>query len=480
MPRISGSISEWRSRLLDGSVTPVELVDLVCDSIEERDPATHAYLSLDRAAARSAAEKTDLGKPLGGIPLAIKDNINVAGQPCTCASRFLSNNKAVYDATVIAKLKTSGAIPLGKTNMDEFAMGSHGENSAFGPTANPNDRERVPGGSSSGSAAAVADGTAIAALGSDTGGSIRQPASHCGIVGLKPTYGRVSRYGLVAFASSLDQIGPLTQNVTDAALILNAISGFDAADSTTLNEEVPDFTAGLGKDIKGLKIGLPKEYYVEGNHPGVTALMNAVKAQFEALGAELVEISLPHTDALVSTYYIIACAEASSNLSRFDGIRYGVRAEDSEDLMKLYSNSRAEGFGAEVKRRILLGTYVLSSGYYDAYYNRAQKVRTLIAGDFKKAFDKIDLILCPTSPIPAPKRGENAGDPLQVYLSDIYTLAANLAGLPGITVPCGTIPEDGKHLPVGFQLLASHLDEARLLQAAYAYEQAADIVIPRD
>ena len=478
MPRLTGSLSEWRRQLKSGNITPVELIDLVCSAIEERDPSTHAYLSFDQKSARAAAEKADLGKPLGGLPIAIKDNINVLGQPCTCASRFLENFISPYDATVVTHLKAAGAIPLGKTNMDEFAMGSHGENSAFGPTLNPNDKTRVPGGSSSGSTAAVADGTALAALGSDTGGSIRQPASHCGIVGLKPTYGRVSRYGLVSFASSLDQIGPLTRNVEDSALLLNALCGFDENDSTSLNEPVPDFTASLGKDIKGLKIGLPREYFVAGNDPGVSALMEAAKKQFTDLGAELVEISLPCTEALVATYYVIACAEASSNLSRFDGVRYGVRSPESVDLNTLYVKSRSEGFGPEVKRRIILGTYVLSSGYYDAYYNRAQKVRTLIIEDFRKAFENVDLILCPTAPVPAPKLESGKTDPMQAYLSDIYTVAANLSGLPAISVPCGSIPVDGKFLPVGLQLLAPHLKEEQLLQAAYAYEQAAQVIIP--
>lgn len=478
MPKLIGSLSEWRRRLQGGEVTPVELVDIVCDAVEARDGATNAYLAVDREAARAEAEKADLDRPLGGLPIAIKDNINVKGQQCTCASKFLENYTSTYDATVVSKLRAYGAIPLGKMNMDEFAMGSHGSNSAFGKTLNPNAPDHVPGGSSSGSAASVADGTALAALGSDTGGSIRQPAGHCGIVGLKPSYGRVSRYGLVAFASSLDQIGPLTQNVEDAALMMNAICGYDEADSTSLNAEVPDFTANLGQEIKGMKIGLPSEYFVPGNDSRVNALMDEVKAQLTSLGAELVEISLPHTSALVSTYYIIASAEASSNLARFDGVRYGVRSADAEDLMSLYTRSRTEGFGPEVKRRILLGTYVLSSGYYDAYYNQAQKVRTLIIRDYKQAFEKVDLVMCPTSSVPAPRFGNKSDNPLQTYLADIYTLPANLAGLPGISVPCGHIVDDGAVLPVGFQLLAPHLEEQKLLQAAFAYEQAAGIVIP--
>lgn len=471
MPSLLGSIKHWQTQLRNGSTTPMELVDIVCDAIEKQNTEINAYLSVDRVAAHKLAEKADITKPLGGIPIAIKDNINVLGQPCTCASQFLAPFRSPYNATVIEKLLEAGAIPLGKTNMDEFAMGSRGSNSSFGATRNPVDTTRAPGGSSSGSAAAVAAGMAIAAFGSDTGGSIRQPASHCGVVGLKPTYGRVSRYGLVAFASSLDQIGPITQTVEDAALLLNVISGFDTHDSTALLNDVPDYTANLGKDIKGLKIGLPQEYFLEGNDPRINMLMEEAKKQFEALGAQLVKISLPHTDALVSTYYIIACAEASSNLSRFDGIRYGARAKDSKDLLDLYVQSRSAGFGKEVKRRIILGTYVLSSGYYDAYYTRAQKVRTLITQDFAKAYEKVDIILCPTTPTTAPLL-DSVTTPLQTYLSDTYTLAANLAGIPGISLPCGVIEEAGKQLPVGIQLLAPHLEESLLLQVAYAFEQA--------
>lgn len=478
MPKLLGTLSEWRRRLQSGEVTPVELVDIVCDAIEKRDGETHAYLSINRQEAKAAAEKADLSRPLGGLPVAIKDNINLMGQPCTCASQFLSNYTSVYNATSVEKLREAGAIPLGKTNMDEFAMGSYGDNSAFGKTQNPNARGRVPGGSSSGSAAAVADGTAIAALGSDTGGSIRQPASHCGIVGVKPSYGRVSRYGLVAFASSLDQIGPLTQNVEDAALILNAICGYDEADSTSLNAEVPDFTANLGKEIKGMKIGLPKEYFSQDNAPCVNASMEAVKKQLLTLGAELVEISLPHTPALVPTYYVLACAEASSNLARFDGVRYGARSPEAEDVLSMYVKSRTAGFGAEVKRRILLGTYALSSGYYDAYYLRAQKVRTLIIQEYRKAFEQVDLVMSPASPVPAPKFDQESDNPMHTYMADIYTLPANLAGLPGICLPCGHAEEGGDILPIGFQLLAPHLQEQKMLQAAYAYEQAANIIIP--
>lgn len=478
MPQLIGSLSEWRRRLRNGEVTPVELVDIVCDAVESRDKVTNAYLYIDRASARAEAEKADVNLPLGGLPVGIKDNINVAGHPCTCASKALSNYVSTYDATVIKKLRESGAVPLGKMNMDEFAMGSHGTNSFFGKTLNPNAPEYVPGGSSSGSAAAVADGTALAALGSDTGGSIRQPAGHCGIVGLKPTYGRISRYGVVAFASSLDQVGTLTQNVEDAALMLNALSGCDEADSTSLDVEVPDFASELGKEIKGMKIGLPKEYFVSGNDKCINEKVDEVKNHLASLGAELVEISMPHTDALVSVYYILACAEASSNLARFDGIRYGFRSPDTEDVMSLYKKSRSEGFGKEVKKRVLLGTYALSSGYYDAYYKRAQQVRTLINRDYKEAFEKVDLVLCPTSSELAPKFDDAETDPLRAYLADIYTLPANLAGLPGISVPCGYVEKGDAVLPIGFQLFAPHLQEQRLLQAAYAYEQSAQIKFP--
>ena len=439
--------------------------------ISARDSKTGAYLSHDLQGALAEAANADLSLPLGGIPIAIKDNMNVLGQPCTCGSKFLENYIAPYDATVIKKLRAAGAIPFGRMNQDEFAMGSSTENSALGKTCNPHDHSRIAGGSSGGSAAAVADRTAIAALGSDTGGSIRQPASHCGVVGLKPSYGRVSRYGLVAFASSLDQIGPLTQTVEDAALILQAIAGFDPADSTSLDVPVPDYLATLHDGAKGMKLGIPKEYFGDGIDPGVRAQVEIAIQSLAAQGAELVEISLPHTEYAVATYYVIAPAEASSNLSRFDGIRYGHRAANPADILDLYKKSREEGFGPEVKRRIILGTYVLSSGYYDAYYSRAQKVRTLIRRDFENAFEKVDAILSPVVPGPARKIGAAGADPLQEYLSDIFTIAANLAGIPGISIPCGTVPsEDGKNLPVGLQILGPHLGEAKLLQIAKAAE----------
>jgi aspartyl-tRNA(Asn)/glutamyl-tRNA(Gln) amidotransferase subunit A len=406
------------------------------------------------------------------VPIAIKDVINVKGEPCTCGSKMLLPYRSNYDATVIAKLRAAGAIPFGRTNMDEFAMGSSTENSAFGASRNPWDITRTPGGSSGGSAAVVAADEAFAALGSDTGGSIRQPAALCGIVGLKPTYGRVSRYGLVAFASSLDQIGPFTKTVRDAGLVLNAIAGRDPMDSTSLDHPVEDATTNLGRDIRGLKLGLPREYFIGGIDPQVDSAVRGAIKQYESLGAEIIEVSLPNTEHAVGVYYIIATAEASANLARFDGVRYGHRAADAGNLLEHYGKTREEGFGPEVKRRIILGTYVLSSGYYDAYYLRAQKVRTLIRNDFTAAFEKCDAIICPTSPEPAFKLGDRADDPLKMYLADIFTIAANLAGICGISLPCGFATIDGKRLPIGLQLLGKPFDEPRLLQIADAYEQS--------
>jgi aspartyl-tRNA(Asn)/glutamyl-tRNA(Gln) amidotransferase subunit A len=465
-------IAILRQQLLAGETTPAAILERLSGEIAARDSRTGAYLSRDLESALAEAASADLSLPLGGIPIAIKDNINVLGQPCTCGSKFLSENyRSPYDATVIRKLRAAGAIPFGRMNQDEFAMGSSTENSALQTTRNPHDPDRIPGGSSGGSAASVADLTAIAALGSDTGGSIRQPASHCGIVGLKPSYGRVSRYGLVAFASSLDQIGPLTQTVEDAALMLQAIAGFDPADSTSLDVPVPDYLTHLHDGVKGLKLGVPKEYFGDGIDPGVRKNVEAAIQKLAAQGAEIVEISLPHTEHAVATYYVIAPAEASSNLSRFDGIRYGHRAANPADILDLYKKSREEGFGPEVKRRIILGTYVLSSGYYDAYYGRAQKVRTLIRRDFENAFKQVDAILSPVAPTPARKLGAFSGDPLHEYLSDIFTLSANLAGIPGISVPCGVTDFDGgKNLPTGLQILGPHLGEAKLLQIAKAAE----------
>ena len=466
------TIASTRQQLLAGETTPIAILERLAGEIAARDSRTGAYLSHNMESALSEAAGVDLSLPLGGIPVAIKNNINISGQPCTCGSKFLSENYlSPYDATVIRKLRAAGAIPFGCMNMDEFAMGSATENSALQITRNPHDPDRIPGGSSGGSAAAVADGTALAALGSDTGGSIRQPASHCGVVGMKPSYGRVSRFGLVAFASSLDQIGPLTRTVEDAALILQAIAGFDPADSTSLDLAVPDYLSDINAGVNGMKLGVPKEYFGDGIDPGVRQNVEHAIQKLAVQGAEIVEISLPHTEHAVATYYVIAPAEASSNLSRFDGIRYGHRAANPSDILDLYKKSREEGFGPEVKRRIILGTYVLSSGYYDAYYGRAQKVRTLIRRDFENAFQQVDAIVSPVAPTPARKLGAYSDDPLHEYLSDIFTLSANLAGIPGISVPCGVTDFDGgQNLPTGLQILGPHLGEAKLLQIAKAAE----------
>ncbi len=473
MSLATSTIAQLRQRLTAGEITPRDIVQDVVKAIEARNSELGAYLSFDTEAALKEADAADKSLPLGGIPIGIKDNMNVTGQPCTCASKILAENyTAPYDAGAIQKLRQGGAVPFGRLNMDEFAMGSTTENSALGITRNPRDTSRVPGGSSGGSAAAVAGDIAIAALGSDTGGSIRQPAALCGCVGLKPTYGRVSRFGLVAFASSLDQIGPITKTVEDAALLLNHLCGKDGRDSTSLDVEVPDFTAGIGKDIKGLRVGLPKEYFIDGTHAGVSAAVDAAIKKLESLGAIIEQISLPHTELGVATYYVLAPAEASANLARFDGVRYGHRSSSAGDLMEHYLKSRSEGFGPEVKRRILLGTYMLSSGYYDAYYLRAQKARTLIRNDFTEAFSKVDVIISPTSPAPAHKLGELKDNPLAAYLEDVFTIPVNLAGLPGISVPCGDVEVDGVKLPVGLQIIGKPLDEVTVLRAAHAYEQA--------
>jgi len=466
------TIAKARRMIQAGELSPVQLVDAVNASIEKTDPQVGGYLSRDYERARAAAEKADTSLPLGGIPIAIKDVINVEGESCGCASKILTGYTAPYDATVIKKLRAAGAIPFGRTNMDEFAMGSSTENSAMQITRNPRDPERIPGGSSGGSAAVVAADEALASLGTDTGGSIRQPAALCGCVGLKPSYGRVSRYGLVAFASSLDQIGPFTHTVEDAALVLQAIAGHDPMDSTSLDVPVPDYAATLNDGVKGMKLGVPEEYFVEGMDPQVEKRVREAIEVYRGLGAEIVEVSLPHTKYAVADYYIIATAEASANLARFDGVRYGKRAETPRDLADHYGRTRGEGFGKEVKRRIILGTYVLSSGYYDAYYLRAQKVRTLIRRDFEEAFKKVDGLLSPTSPVPAFKIGERMSDPLQMYLADIFTIAANLAGICGISIPCGETETDGKKLPVGLQIMAPAFEEARLLRIAHAYESA--------
>jgi aspartyl-tRNA(Asn)/glutamyl-tRNA(Gln) amidotransferase subunit A len=468
------NIADLQSLLRRREVSPREVLDALRARIEDVDGEVDAYLSTNFEAATKEAEKANVDLPLGGVPIAIKDIISVAGEPCTCASKILRGYRALYDATVIQKLRAAGAIPFGKTNMDEFAMGSSTENSGVKLTRNPWDLSRVPGGSSGGSAAAVAADAAFGALGTDTGGSIRQPAALSGIVGFKPSYGRVSRFGLVAFASSLDQAGPLTKTVRDAALIMNAIAGHDPQDSTCLNEPVPDYTAALGRDLRGVRLGLPKEYMIEGIEPQVKSAIAAAIAQFETLGAEIVDVSLPQTDYAIAVYYILATAEASANLARFDGVRYGHRAENPKDLLDHYGRTREEGFGPEVKRRIILGTYVLSSGYYDAYYLRAQKVRELIRQDFAKAFEKVDVLISPTSPVPAFKLGERMDDPLQMYLADIFTSPANLAGICGISVPCGFAETDGHRLPVGLQFLGKAFDEGRILQIAHAYEQSTD------
>jgi aspartyl-tRNA(Asn)/glutamyl-tRNA(Gln) amidotransferase subunit A len=468
------TLHETRDLLKSKQVSPREVVEALCQRIEKIDLKIHGYLSYDPEKALADAARADINLPLAGVPVAIKDVINVAGHPCGCASKILEGYVAPYDATVISRLKQAGAIPFGRANMDEFAMGSSTENSAFGPSRNPWDTERIPGGSSGGSAAVVAADEAFVALGSDTGGSIRQPAALCGCVGLKPTYGRVSRFGLVAFASSLDQIGPLTKDVEDAALLMNVIAGPDPADSTCLDEPTPDYTAELGKGVNGLRLGLPKEYFIEGLDSQVEQRVREAVHHLEKLGAKVVDISLPHTEHALSTYYIIAPAEASANLARFDGVRYGFRAREIKSLLEHYGKTREEGFGAEVKRRIILGTYALSSGYYDAFYLKAQKVRTLIRRDFSDAFAQVDAIVCPTSPTPAFKLGERTADPLSMYLADIFTLAANMAGICGISIPCGFATSEGKQLPVGLQILGKALDEATVLRVAHAYEQSTD------
>ncbi len=466
------TVSELQAGFRCGDFTPADAVRAIEQQIAANDGRIGAYLARDFDAALAAAESADVSLPLGGVPIGIKDVINVLGEQCTCGSKILAGYRAPYDATVIAKLRAAGAIPFGRLNMDEFAMGSSTENSAYQITRNPWDTGRIPGGSSGGSAAAVAAREAFATLGSDTGGSIRQPAALCGVVGLKPSYGRVSRYGLVAFASSLDQIGPFARSTRDCAAILGAITGKDHRDSTSLDLPPEDFSARLGRDLTGIRLGIPKEYFVDGMDARVREKVEAAIRQCAELGAELVEVSLPHTEFAVGVYYIIATAEASANLARFDGVRYGHRAKAPSDLLDHYRRTRAEGFGSEVKRRIILGTYVLSSGYYDAYYLRAQKVRTLIRQDFAAAFEKVDALVCPTSPDLAFKIGERVNDPLRMYLADIFTIAANLAGICGISVPCGLVEEQGKPLPVGLQFLGKPLDETRLLGIADAYEQS--------
>ena len=472
------TLSELTGRLARREVSSREIVQACLDRIRAVDDRVHAFLSYDAEDAMAQADAADKAlaagashqqQPLLGIPISVKDLLAVKRQPLGCGSRILSKFTSPYDATVVEKLKAAGAIVFGRLNMDEFAMGSSTENSAFGPTRNPWDISRIPGGSSGGSAAAVASEQCLVTLGSDTGGSVRQPAALCGVVGVKPTYGRVSRYGLVAYASSLDQIGTLARTVRDAAAILQVISGHDARDSTSLPATVPDYAAALAGSLKGLKLGLPKEYFIGGLDPEVQAAVRTAVQQMEKLGAEIIEISLPHTRYAIAAYYIVATAEASANLARFDGIRYGLRV-DGATPYDLYCRTRGAGFGAEVKRRIILGTYVLSSGYYDAYYLRAQKVRTLIRQDFLKAFEQVDLIVTPTTPTAAFKLGEKSDDPMQMYLSDVYTISCNLAGLCGLSIPCGFTAEP--KLPIGLQLLGKPLGEETLLKAAHAYEQA--------
>ncbi|HPB11535.1 MAG TPA: Asp-tRNA(Asn)/Glu-tRNA(Gln) amidotransferase subunit GatA [Kiritimatiellia bacterium] len=453
----------------------VELTQSVLASIREKDGALNAYLSVDEAGALQQAAAADAARVAGrdgdllGVPVAVKDLINVAGQPCSCASKMLAGYVAPYDATVSARLRAAGAVFAGRTNMDEFAMGSSTEGSAFKITRNPHDLTRVPGGSSGGSAAAVAGGEAVAALGTDTGGSIRQPAAFCGCVGLKPSYGRVSRYGVTAYASSLDQVGPLTRTVEDAAVLLQALAGVDPRDGTTLDAPVPDYRASLRDGLKGMRIGLPREYYIDGTDPEVMACVRRTVDACAAAGAEIVEVSLPHTEYAIAAYYIVATAEASANLARFDGVRYGHRTAHPESVFDLYAQSRAEGFGTEVKRRIILGTYVLSSGYYDAYYGRAQKVRTLIRRDFAEAFGRCDVLFTPVAPTAAYRIGEACDDPLRMYLGDVFTVPANLAGLCGLSVPCG---RTAAGLPVGLQILGPAFGECAVLRAGHSVETA--------
>lgn len=469
------TIHDLQAQLQARQVSSVELTTSFLNRIEATDASINAFITVTKEQALADAAAADQRiadgncAPLTGIPVALKDIFLTEGVRTTCASKMLDNFIAPYDATAWTRMKSQGAVLLGKLNQDEFAMGSSCENSAFGPTRNPWNKDHIPGGSSGGSAAAIAAQQAVATLGTDTGGSIRQPASHCGCVGLKPTYGRVSRYGVIAYASSLDQVGPMTRDVTDAALLLGAIAGHDPKDSTSVDCPVPDYTAALQQGVKGLRIGLPKEYFIDGLDTDVQQAMDQAIAVYRQLGAEFVEVSLPHTNYAVATYYLIATAEASSNLARYEGVRFGHRAKDTAGLIDLMMQSRSEGFGAEVKRRIMLGTYALSSGYYDAYYIKAQKVRTLIQQDFIEAFKSVDLLLTPVAPTPAFRIGEKTADPLQMYLSDIFTIPVNLAGICGISVPAG-ISSNG--LPIGLQLLGRPFGEESILRAAFDFEQA--------
>ncbi len=472
------TLHEISEKLANKEISSEELTRQILARIQKTDQQIASYITVTEEVALKAAQQIDQqradGKSLpalAGVPFALKDIFLTEGILTTCASKILQNFIPPYTATSAQKLLDQGIVLLGKLNMDEFAMGSSTESSYFKKTKNPWDLERIPGGSSGGSAAAVSAGLCFGTLGTDTGGSIRQPAALTGIVGLKPTYGRVSRYGVIAFASSLDQVGPMTKDVRDCALVLNAIAGYDPKDSTSFNTPVPDYTQALKTDLKNFRIGVPKEYFIKGTDPEIeTALQKALEV-YKKLGAEVMEVSLPHTDYAVPTYYILAPAEASSNLARYDGVRYGHRSEQPANLLELYMQSRSEGFGTEVKRRIMLGTYVLSAGYYDAYYLKAQKVRTLIRKDFEQAFEKVDVLVTPTSPCHAFKLGEKTEDPLQMYLSDIFTINVNLAGLPGMSLPCGM--SAGK-LPIGMQLIGGSFQEEKILQAAYAYEQATE------
>jgi aspartyl-tRNA(Asn)/glutamyl-tRNA(Gln) amidotransferase subunit A len=469
---ISGALAKLRAR----EISAVELTRAHLERIMQVDPQIQAYLTVTADVALKAAEQADQARaagedrPLLGIPMGIKDVISTRGVETTCGSKILKGYTPVFSATCVQRLEAAGMVLLGKTNMDEFAMGSSTENSGFCTTANPWDTARVPGGSSGGSAAAVAAGMAMATLGTDTGGSIRQPGAFCGIAALKPSYGRVSRYGLVAFGSSLDCPGPLARTVEDVARVLQVMAGHDPLDSTSMPLDVPDYVAGLNGDVKGLRVGVPKEYFIEGITPEVEQAVRAAIVQLEALGMIPVEISLPHTAYSLPTYYIIAPAEASANLARYDGVRFGLRVEKGE-MWPTYKATRGQGFGAEVKRRIMIGTYALSAGYYDAYYGKAQAVRTLIKQDFEKAFEQVDIIAAPTAPGTAFRFGENTGDPLKMYLEDVFTLPASLAGVPGLNVPCGF---DSQRLPIGLQLIAPAFREDLLLRAGHAYEQAAD------
>ncbi|MBI3609665.1 MAG: Asp-tRNA(Asn)/Glu-tRNA(Gln) amidotransferase subunit GatA [Nitrospirae bacterium] len=472
------TIHELHGQLKNHKTTSRALTRLILDRIKSVEPKIHAYTTVTPEAAMAQAEAADQwlqsgrpAHPLTGIPIALKDNLCTQGIRTTCSSKILENFIPPYNATVVRRLNEAGAVFIGKTNMDEFAMGSSTENSAFGLTANPWDVSRIPGGSSGGSAAAVAADACISALGSDTGGSIRQPAAMCGVVGLKPTYGRVSRYGLVAFASSLDQIGPIAKNVTDCALMMNAISGHDSYDSTSAEIPVPDFARALDRNLTGMRIGIPKEYFIDGMDSEVLHAVKEAIRVMEKLGAKTQDVFLPHTEYAIATYYILATAEASSNLARYDGVKYGHRAKPTKDLLEMYMKTRQDGFGPEVKRRIMLGTYALSSGYYDAYYRKAQCVRTLIKSDFDEAFKQVDLIVTPTAPTAAFKIGEKTQDPLQMYLSDIFTISVNIAGIPALSMPCGFTKAG---LPIGLQIMGRPFAEETILHAAYAFEQATE------